>query len=108
MAHEVPGFLITLLPSPFSLQTGGYMRSEITFGWRMPMWDPAGAPLASWLPNVRRHLDALPVETFQTVWMSDHLVPGAPWAPPQWETLECMTALIHFATAYPGYRYGQI
>lgn len=84
------------------------MQSEITFGWRMPMWDPAGAPLASWLPDVRRHLDALPVETFQTVWMSDHLVPGAPWAPPQWETLECMTALIHFATAYPGYRYGQI
>lgn len=84
------------------------MRSEITFGWRMPMWDPAGAPLASWLPDVRLHLDALPAGTFQTVWMSDHFVPGTTWAPPQWDTLECMTALIHFATAYPRFRYGQI
>ena len=84
------------------------MRNELTFGWRMPMWDPAGAPLASWLPAVHQHLAALPVATFQTVWMSDHLVPGATWAPPDWETLECLTALIHFATAYPRYRYGQI
>jgi alkanesulfonate monooxygenase SsuD/methylene tetrahydromethanopterin reductase-like flavin-dependent oxidoreductase (luciferase family) len=84
------------------------MRSEITFGWRMPMWDPAGAPLADWLPAVRRHLDALPVATYQTVWMSDHLVPGATWAPPHWETLECVTTLIHVATAYPRFRYGQI
>ncbi|MFN8511290.1 MAG: LLM class flavin-dependent oxidoreductase [Thermomicrobiales bacterium] len=84
------------------------MRSEITFGWRMPMWDPAGAPLGAWLPGVRQVLDALPVEVFQTVWQSDHLVPGAGWAPPEWDTLECMTALIHFATAYPQFRYGQI
>jgi alkanesulfonate monooxygenase SsuD/methylene tetrahydromethanopterin reductase-like flavin-dependent oxidoreductase (luciferase family) len=84
------------------------MRSEITFGWRMPMWDPAGAPLGAWVPGVRQCLDALPVEVFQTVWQSDHLVPGAGWAPPEWDTLECMTALIHFATAYPQFRYGQI
>jgi alkanesulfonate monooxygenase SsuD/methylene tetrahydromethanopterin reductase-like flavin-dependent oxidoreductase (luciferase family) len=57
---------------------------------------------------VRKHLDQLPVDVFQTVWMSDHLVPGAGWAPPEWDTLECVTALIHFATAYPRYRYGQI
>jgi alkanesulfonate monooxygenase SsuD/methylene tetrahydromethanopterin reductase-like flavin-dependent oxidoreductase (luciferase family) len=84
------------------------MRDEITFGWRMPMWDPAGAPLAAWLPGIRDHLDALPRETFQTVWMSDHFVPGTTWAPPEWDTLECLTALIHFATAYPDFRYGQI
>jgi alkanesulfonate monooxygenase SsuD/methylene tetrahydromethanopterin reductase-like flavin-dependent oxidoreductase (luciferase family) len=84
------------------------MRSEITFGWRMPMWDPAGAPLGDWLPDVRRNLDALPADTFRTIWLSDHFVPGTTWAPPHWDTLECMTALIHFATAYPRYRYGQI
>jgi alkanesulfonate monooxygenase SsuD/methylene tetrahydromethanopterin reductase-like flavin-dependent oxidoreductase (luciferase family) len=83
-------------------------QEQITFGWRMPMWDPAGAKLATWLPDVRRHLDALPRDVFQTVWMSDHLVPGAPWAPPEWDTLECMTALIHFASLYPDFRYGQI
>jgi len=84
------------------------MGDQITYGWRMPMWDPAGAKLETWLPHVREHLDRLPGEVFQTVWMSDHLVPGTDWAPPEWDTLECVTALIHFATAYPRYRYGQI
>ena len=84
------------------------MRNGVTFGWRMPMWDPAGAKLGAWLPHVRAHLDRLPRQVFQTVWMSDHLVPGTTWAPPEWDTLECVTALIHFATAYPRYRYGQI
>jgi alkanesulfonate monooxygenase SsuD/methylene tetrahydromethanopterin reductase-like flavin-dependent oxidoreductase (luciferase family) len=84
------------------------LRNEVTFGWRMPMWDPAGAKLPTWLPHVRELLDALPRDVFRTVWMSDHLVPGAGWAPPEWDTLECITALIHFATAHPEYRYGQI
>jgi alkanesulfonate monooxygenase SsuD/methylene tetrahydromethanopterin reductase-like flavin-dependent oxidoreductase (luciferase family) len=74
----------------------------------MPMWDPAGAKLQAWLPDVRRHLEALPVETYRTVWLSDHLVPGANWAPPEWDTLECLSATIHFATAFPRFRYGQI
>lgn len=56
------------------------------------------------MPHVREHLDAPPRYVFQTVWMSDHLVPGAPWAPPEWDTLECVTALIHFASLHPEYR----
>lgn len=82
--------------------------NQVTFGWRMPMWDPAGAKLASWLPHVHEHLSALKDSVFQTVWMSDHLVPGANWAPAEWDTLECVTALTHFASLYPSYRYGQI
>jgi alkanesulfonate monooxygenase SsuD/methylene tetrahydromethanopterin reductase-like flavin-dependent oxidoreductase (luciferase family) len=82
--------------------------NQITYGWRMPMWDPAGRKLEAWLPDVRAHLDALRGSIFQSVWMSDHLVPGSTWAPPQWDTLECVTTLIHFATLYPNYRYGQI
>jgi alkanesulfonate monooxygenase SsuD/methylene tetrahydromethanopterin reductase-like flavin-dependent oxidoreductase (luciferase family) len=57
---------------------------------------------------VRHHLDELPRDVFESVWLSDHLVPGQVTAPPEWDTLECMTATIHFATAYPQYRYGQI
>lgn len=83
-------------------------RNTISYGWRMPMWDPAGAKLDTWLPAVHEHLAALEGSLYQTVWMSDHLVPGANWAPPQWDTLECVTALIHFASRYPTYRYGQI
>lgn len=82
--------------------------NQITFGWRMPMWDPSGAKLEAWLPDVREHLAALQDSIFQTVWMSDHLVPGSTWADPNWDTLECVTSLIHFATLFPRYRYGQI
>ena len=73
----------------------------------MPMWDPAGARLETWLPYVHDHLRALEGSIYETVWMSDHLVPGATWAPPDWDTLECLTALVHFASLYPGYRYGR-
>ena len=82
--------------------------SRITYGWRMPMWDPAGAKLPTWLPHVHEHLKALQGSIYESVWMSDHLVPGSTWAPPEWDTLECIAALIHFATLYPKYRYGQI
>jgi alkanesulfonate monooxygenase SsuD/methylene tetrahydromethanopterin reductase-like flavin-dependent oxidoreductase (luciferase family) len=82
--------------------------NRITYGWRMPMWDPSGARLATWLPRVNEHLDALDGTLFETIWMSDHLVPGTTWAPPEWDTLECVTALIHFASRFPRYRYGQI
>jgi alkanesulfonate monooxygenase SsuD/methylene tetrahydromethanopterin reductase-like flavin-dependent oxidoreductase (luciferase family) len=81
---------------------------QITYGWRMPMWDPAGAKLTTWLPHVHEHMQALRGSIYQSVWMSDHLVPGTLWAPPEWDTLECITSLVHFASLYPEYRYGQI
>jgi alkanesulfonate monooxygenase SsuD/methylene tetrahydromethanopterin reductase-like flavin-dependent oxidoreductase (luciferase family) len=74
----------------------------------MPMWDPGGAKLATWLPGIHEHLRALQHSIYQSVWMSDHLVPGTLWAPPEWDTLECITSLVHFASLYPEYRYGQI
>ena len=87
---------------------GAGRPARVSFGWRMPMWDPAGARLETWLPHVHEHLRALEGSIYETVWMSDHLVPGANWAPPAWDTLECITALVHFASLYPRYRYGQI
>lgn len=83
-------------------------QNHVTYGWRMPMWDPSGAKLETWLPHIHTHLEKLQGTLFETVWMSDHLVPGSNWAPPQWDTLECVTSLIHFASLYPRYRYGQI
>lgn len=74
----------------------------------MPMWDPNGAKLDAWLPPIHEHLARLRGTLFESVWMSDHLVPGTNWAPPHWDTLECVTSLVHFATLYPSYRYGQI
>jgi alkanesulfonate monooxygenase SsuD/methylene tetrahydromethanopterin reductase-like flavin-dependent oxidoreductase (luciferase family) len=72
------------------------------------MWDPAGAKLETWLPHVHEHMAALQNSVFQTVWLSDHLIPGSTWANPSWDQLECMATMIHFATLFPRYRYGQI
>jgi len=38
---------------------GSGRNVPLKFGWRMPMWDPLGAPAPSWLPGVRTNLDAL-------------------------------------------------
>jgi len=86
---------------------GSGRASPIRFGWRVPMWDPDGAPVRSWLPDVSLNLEALRGK-FDSVWLSDHFVPGAPWMPPEPDTLECLTATAHFATAFPDYQYGQI
>ena len=86
---------------------GSGRDAPLRFGWRMPMWDPAGAPATSWLPAVRGNLAALRGK-YDSVWLSDHFVPGTPWMPPEPDTLECWTATAHFSAAFPEYQYGQI
>jgi len=79
----------------------------VRFGWRLPMWDPEGAPAATWLPAVHANLDALRGK-FASVWLSDHFVPGTGWMPPEPDTLECWTATAALAMAYPDYDFGQV
>jgi alkanesulfonate monooxygenase SsuD/methylene tetrahydromethanopterin reductase-like flavin-dependent oxidoreductase (luciferase family) len=86
---------------------GSGRDAPLRFGWRMPMWDPAGAPATSWLPAVRGNLAALRGK-YDSVWLSDHFVPGTPWMPPEPDTLECWTATVHFSAAFPEFQYGQI
>jgi alkanesulfonate monooxygenase SsuD/methylene tetrahydromethanopterin reductase-like flavin-dependent oxidoreductase (luciferase family) len=86
---------------------GSGRAAAIQFGWRMPMWDPDGTPAATWLPDVRSNLDQLR-GSFDSVWLSDHLLPGATWMGPDTDTLECWTATASFATAYPEYTFGQV
>jgi alkanesulfonate monooxygenase SsuD/methylene tetrahydromethanopterin reductase-like flavin-dependent oxidoreductase (luciferase family) len=86
---------------------GSGRDAPLRFGWRMPMWDPAGAPASSWLPAVRGNLAALRGK-YDSVWLSDHFVPGTTWMPPEPDTLECWTATVHFSAAFPEFQYGQI
>ena len=50
---------------------GSGRDAPLRFGWRMPMWDPAGAPATSWLPAVRGNLAALRGK-YDSVWLSEH------------------------------------
>ena len=86
---------------------GSGRAAPLRFGWRLPMWDPAGAPRRSWLPAIHTNLAALRGR-FHSVWLSDHFVPGTGWMPPEPDTLECWTATAAFAAAYPEYDFGQI
>jgi len=79
----------------------------LRFGWRLPMWDPFGAQATTWLPAVRANLAALRGK-YDSVWLSDHFVPGTRWMPPEPDTLECWTATVHFSAQFPEYQYGQI
>lgn len=90
-----------------TMAPGSGRAAPLQFGWRMPMWDPEGAPATSWLPDVHANLAALRGK-FQAVWLSDHFVPGAGWMPPDPDTLECWTATAAMAMAHPEYDYGQI
>ncbi|MCC6177576.1 MAG: LLM class flavin-dependent oxidoreductase [Chloroflexi bacterium] len=86
---------------------GSGRNVPLEFGWRMPMWDPDGQPVGTWLPAVRENLAALQ-EHYASAWLSDHFVPGTRWMPPEPDTLECWTATAHLSGAFPSYRYGQI
>jgi alkanesulfonate monooxygenase SsuD/methylene tetrahydromethanopterin reductase-like flavin-dependent oxidoreductase (luciferase family) len=86
---------------------GAGLDAPLRFGWRIPMWDPAGAPATSWLPGVRANLAALRGK-YDSAWLSDHFVPGTRWMPPEPDTLECWTATAHFSAVFPEYFYGQI
>ena len=86
---------------------GSGRDAPLRFGWRMPMWDPAGAPATSWLPAARANLAALRGK-YDSVWLSDHFVPGTNWMPPEPDTLECWTATVHFSAVFPEYQYGQV
>ena len=79
---------------------GSGRDAPLRFGWRMPMWNPAGAPATSWLPAVRGNLAALRSKC-DSDWLSDHFVPGTRWMPSEPDTLECWTATVHFS-ACPG------
>ena len=39
---------------------GSGRATPLRFGWRLPMWDAAGAPLSAWLPGVHENLGAAP------------------------------------------------
>ncbi|MBI2938918.1 MAG: LLM class flavin-dependent oxidoreductase [Chloroflexi bacterium] len=71
------------------------------------MWPADDTPMPILLGQIREHLDRLRGQ-FDSVWLSDHFVPGNDWKEPSTPTLECLTAVTHFATAYPAYRYGTI
>jgi alkanesulfonate monooxygenase SsuD/methylene tetrahydromethanopterin reductase-like flavin-dependent oxidoreductase (luciferase family) len=79
----------------------------IRFGYKLPIWDPWGQPADTWWPTVLAHLETLP-EAFESVWLSDHIVPGVSWMKEPTDTLESWTAATVLATKFPRLRVGHL
>src|SRR3954464_9946854 len=79
--------------------------STITFGWRLPIWPADDTPAPQFPQEPGWFLDALKGH-FDTVWVPDHIIPGQKWRPASAHTPEAWTTLVHFASAYPAYRFG--
>ena len=77
----------------------------ITFGWRLPIWADDDTPAAQFAREAGEFLHAVKGH-FDTIWVPDHIIPGQKWRPASSHTLEAWTTLVHFASAYPAYRYG--
>lgn len=69
-----------------------------------PAHEYAGALLVE---QIEAHLARL-APVFETIWLSDHFVPGNGWRGPHPDTLEAWSTLCHYAAAYPAYRYGHV
>lgn len=81
--------------------------TSVHFGWRLPTWPIDDTPMPAHQTAIDDHLARL-YGLYDSIWIADHLVPGAAWRHPSGPILECMTATAFYAAAYPDYTYGQI
>lgn len=58
-------------------------------------------------PAIIDHLKAL-TGSYDPIWLSDHVVPPQPWLGPSLPTLDAWTSLVHYAAAFPAYRFGNL
>ena len=83
------------------------MTTGPRFGWRLPMWPADDTPAPDLLAQIDDHLTRL-AGLYDSVWLSDHFVPGVNWRGPEAPTLESLSALAYYAGAYQSYDFGTI
>lgn len=81
--------------------------AAVEFGWRLPMWPADDTPGAILIQQIENHLRRMD-DAIDTIWLSDHFVPGNGWRGPEPDILEAWSAMAHWAAAFPRYRYGHI
>jgi alkanesulfonate monooxygenase SsuD/methylene tetrahydromethanopterin reductase-like flavin-dependent oxidoreductase (luciferase family) len=82
-------------------------RTPIRFGYKLPIWDPKGTRAGEWWPQVLGHLEVLPAE-YESIWLSDHMMPGVSWMSATTDTLEAWTTATALAVRYPTLRVGHL
>jgi alkanesulfonate monooxygenase SsuD/methylene tetrahydromethanopterin reductase-like flavin-dependent oxidoreductase (luciferase family) len=78
---------------------------ELQFGWHMPSCPVAGESESVFLEQLHRGLRSIQPH-FDSVWVDDHVVPGAAWLGNDTPFLECLTTIAYLAAAYPTLKFG--
>ncbi len=79
--------------------------SELRFGWHMPSCPLDGSSAPVFLDQLH-HVLARMQPPFDSVWVDDHVIPGAGWISNETPYLECLTTIAHLAAAHPTLRFG--
>lgn len=78
---------------------------DLRFGWHMPSCPLDGSSGSVFLDQLH-HVLGLIQPPFDSVWVDDHVVPGAAWLSNDTPYLECLTTIAHLATAHPTLNFG--
>lgn len=78
---------------------------DLRFGWHMPSCPVDGSDGGVFLDQLRHALAQLQPH-FDSVWVDDHVVPGASWLPNETPYLECLTTIAYLAPLYPTLQFG--
>jgi alkanesulfonate monooxygenase SsuD/methylene tetrahydromethanopterin reductase-like flavin-dependent oxidoreductase (luciferase family) len=81
--------------------------SSTTFGWRLPTWPDDENLAESMWPAIIKHLQTL-AGSYDPIWLSDHVVPPQAWLGPSLPALDAWTSLVHYAAAFPAFRFGNM
>jgi len=81
------------------------MIRELQFGWHMPSCPVDGSTPALFVEQVQQMLQHIQPH-FDSVWVDDHVIPGAAWLPSETPYLECLTTIAFLASAYPALMFG--
>lgn len=79
--------------------------ARLTFGWHAPPFPLDGSTAGRFVEQVDAML-AHVEGRFEAAWFDDHLIPWAPFQPPETPNLESLTTLAWFAARHPDLRFG--
>ena len=78
---------------------------QLQFGWHMPSYPVDGSNGSTFVEQIHSVLRRLQPH-FDSVWVDDHMFPGASWVSNEAPYLECLTTIAAFAAVHPALKFG--
>lgn len=78
---------------------------QLQFGWHMPSYPVDGSSGPAFVEQIHQVLRRIQ-PYFDSVWVDDHMFPGATWVTDDTPYLECLTTIAYLATVHPTLKFG--